>query len=418
MTHTAAPPRRQLLGVKGHPSPLRQARIRREELCIDRGAVAVLVPAHNEQADIADTIRSLQQLDLPPDEILIISDNSTDDTVAIALAMNVSVIETNGNRFKKAGALNAGFRHITRGGRIPEFIITMDADTVFEPDFTLRGVTSMLSNPKLGVLSAVCRGKNGLVPIPPRPATPRHVKPVRFQGFYAWLHYQLILLVTLFNKCLVGMQQIEYARAGMVRIRSNIHTMSGAGSIIRAEAILELLSTHRKQGHTSVFLYQERMDNLVEDFALTLDLKELGWRCTNNAFVIAHTDLMRTLPALLRQRVRWVRGTIDELRRRKFRRGSKLSSWTIIFGLCTMPLFYLWPVLIALTIVQGTATLAGFWLLPLMGIYQAIMTRTMGWKAMFASFILVPDIAYSIIRHYWVISAVVLSVRRNHQEWE
>lgn len=386
---------------------------------IDRGQVTVLVPAHNEQADIADTITSLQQLTLPPDEIVVVSDNSTDDTVAIAQSMGVTVIETQNNRFKKAGALNAGFRHVIADGLLPEFLVTMDADTIFDEDFLFYGLSAMDSNAKLGVLSAVCRGKIGLVSMPPKPTyNAKRIKKGPFYGFSALFSRLLITMMVLFNKYLTWMQQIEYARAGAARVRSNIHTMSGAGSIIRAEAVLDLLASHREQGYDTVFLYQERTDNLVEDFALTLDLKELGWVCTNNAYVIAHTDLMRSLPALLAQRTRWVRGTIDELRLRKFRPGSRLSSWTLIIGISLMPLFYVWPVLIAMAAMHGNVSVTSFWLLLLMGTYQAIMTRQLGWKGVLASFILVPDLFYSVIRHYWVVSAVVLSVRRNHQAWE
>lgn len=389
-----------------------------DELTIARGKVVVLVPAHNEQADIADTITSLQQLTTPPDDIVVVSDNSTDDTVAIARAMGVTVLETTNNHFKKAGALNAGFRYVTAEGTIPEYLITMDADTIFDPAFVFRGLVVMRRMPQLGVLSAVCRGKNGLVSFAPRRQYhARHVKTGAIIRLRQWLSSLLVVATVLFNKALVWMQQIEYARAGTIRLRSNIHTMSGAGSIIRAEAILGLLAKHKEQGYHTRFLYEERTDNLVEDFALTLDLKELGWYCTNNTYVIAHTDLMRDLPSLVRQRVRWVRGTIDELRLRKFRRGSKLSSLTMIFGVVTMPLFYVWPVLIGYSVAHGNVSITGFWLLLFVGAYQAVMTRKMGWKAMLASFLLVPDLLYSLIRHYWVISAVVLSVRRKHQTW-
>lgn len=138
-------------------------------LKIRKDYVAVLVPAHNEQADIADTIMSLRGLRRVPDRILVISDNSTDKTVEIASAMGVEVIETVGNIYKKAGALNAGFRHVIQDGTMPEFIITMDADTVFDENFVSSGLNVLASDAKLGVLSAVCSGKKGLVSLPSEP---------------------------------------------------------------------------------------------------------------------------------------------------------------------------------------------------------------------------------------------------------
>ena len=194
--------------------------------------------------------------------------------------------------------------------------------------------------------------------------------------------------------------------------------MSGAGSIIRAEAVLDLLEYHGQLARHSVFLYEEREDNLVEDFTLTLDLKKFGWKCANNFRALADTDLMRTLPALIRQRTRWVRGTIDELRRRKFSHEARLSSWTIIFGLSVIPLFYLWPTLIVINLVHGTASITGLWFLLFIGLWQALMTQRMGWRSMLISFLLVPDMLYSVVRHYWVISSVVGSFRSKQQKWE
>ena len=378
----------------------------------------MLIPAHNEQADIADTISSLRNLRRVPDRILVISDNSTDNTVAIAKAMDIEVIETTGNAYKKAGALNAGFRHLIQDGTLPEFIITMDADTVFDEDFVSSGLCVLATDSKLGVLSAVCSGKRGLVSLPSQPPSQARHLDNRYRRSRWSLRYLLALIVALFNMGVVWSQQVEYARAGLLRLRSDIHTMSGAGSIIRAEAIVDLLEDHRRRGKSSVYLYEEREDNLVEDFTLTLDLKKLGWKCTNNFRALADTDLMRTLPALIRQRTRWVRGTIDELRRRKFSREARLSSWTIIFGLLILPLFYLWPVLIIMNLVHGTASITSLWFLLFIGLWQALMTQKMGWKSMLISFLLVPDMLYSVVRHYWVISSVISSFRSKQQRWE
>lgn len=46
--------------------------------------LAVMVPAYNEAASIGDTILSLQRQTLPPQEIIVIDDCSTDDTYAVA----------------------------------------------------------------------------------------------------------------------------------------------------------------------------------------------------------------------------------------------------------------------------------------------------------------------------------------------
>ena len=401
-----------------HPPP-RRIETSPENLRILRDTVAVLVPAHNEEKDIAATIDSLKNLTRTPDQIVVISDNSSDKTVDIAKGMGVTVLETSGNTYKKAGALNTGFRHLIKEGTIPEFVVTMDADTVFDPDFLKTGLNVMSFDKKLGVLSAVCEGKKGLASLPSWPPKRAAHLDDRYQNTYSLLvKFVFSFIVSIFNMAIIWMQEVEYARAGTLRIRSDIHTMSGAGSIIRAEPILQLLASKQQRNTATACLYAERDDNLVEDFTLTLDIKKLGWRCTNNYYSIAHTDLMRTLPTLVRQRKRWVRGTIDELRRRKFSREARTSSLVMIFGLSILPLFYLWPVLIIHGIARGTTSIADLWLLALMGVYQAWMSHKMGWKSMLVILTVIPDLIYSVIRHYWVISSVIMSYRSKQQHWE
>ena len=48
--------------------------------------VVVLVPAHNEAGQIAETITSLLTQTRPPDRVVVIADNCADDTADIATA--------------------------------------------------------------------------------------------------------------------------------------------------------------------------------------------------------------------------------------------------------------------------------------------------------------------------------------------
>lgn len=54
--------------------------------------VSIIVPAYNEEKYIAACIESLLDQEVPADEILIINNNSTDDTVAIAKRYPVRII--------------------------------------------------------------------------------------------------------------------------------------------------------------------------------------------------------------------------------------------------------------------------------------------------------------------------------------
>ena len=403
-----------------------------QEIPITIGATAFILPCHNEAADLDAALESIKnQVNANVDTILVVSDNSTDDTVKIARAAGVKVIETFDNRFKKAGALNTGIRFLMDSGSLPEFIITGDGDTVYDSHFVAHSLNVMRSNPRLGVLSAVCFGKTGLVAFPGWPrvsSTPRHLFAQRrtilssfselltfFAVFWQWM-------VNFLNFTLVWMQQAEYTRAAMLRIRQNIHTMSGAGSMLRTEAIIDVLRSQLKPDDPIVWggirLYHEHESNFVEDFALTLDIKKAGWQCTNNFYVIAHTDLMRNFSSLIRQRIRWVRGTIDELRRRRYSRGSRASTATVVIGISLIPLMYILNGYILKIFLSGSLTITDLWMFPIMGAYQAVMVRKMGWRSMFVAFILLPEMLYAVMRHSWIIISLGRSFSSKTQQWE
>ena len=64
--------------------------------------------AHNEEVVIDDSLAAITAL-VPPENVHVVSDASTDNTVALALRHGVNVIETATN-VGKAGALEEGIR--------------------------------------------------------------------------------------------------------------------------------------------------------------------------------------------------------------------------------------------------------------------------------------------------------------------
>ena len=56
---------------------------------------AVIVPAHNEAARIGDSLESLARQSYPPEkyQVIVVADNCTDDTAAIARARGAKVVE-------------------------------------------------------------------------------------------------------------------------------------------------------------------------------------------------------------------------------------------------------------------------------------------------------------------------------------
>ena len=56
--------------------------------------LTALIPAHNEEALIGATIRSLMNQDRKPDRVIVVADNCSDGTVAVAKSLGVEVFET------------------------------------------------------------------------------------------------------------------------------------------------------------------------------------------------------------------------------------------------------------------------------------------------------------------------------------
>ncbi len=94
--------------------------------------LAVLMAAHNEEVVIDDSLAAITSL-VPPENVHVVSDGSTDRTVELARRHGVNVIETATN-VGKAGALEEGIR---RFGLVKRFslVLLLDADTRLDPGY-------------------------------------------------------------------------------------------------------------------------------------------------------------------------------------------------------------------------------------------------------------------------------------------
>jgi glycosyltransferase involved in cell wall biosynthesis len=110
------------------------ALVKRKPLVLtkSRPLVAVIIPAHNEEALIETTLLSiLPQLDAG-DRLIVIADNCSDDTALIARDVGVEVIErTNQVERGKGYALDFGLSHCRLNP--PEVVIIIDADCRIAP---------------------------------------------------------------------------------------------------------------------------------------------------------------------------------------------------------------------------------------------------------------------------------------------
>jgi cellulose synthase/poly-beta-1,6-N-acetylglucosamine synthase-like glycosyltransferase len=97
------------------------------ELCGERRAVVVLVPAHNEGRGILPTLANIRSQIRKDDRLLVVADNCADNTAEIARAAGAQVIERDDpQKLGKGYALDFGLRSLKDDD--PEIVIAMDAD--------------------------------------------------------------------------------------------------------------------------------------------------------------------------------------------------------------------------------------------------------------------------------------------------
>ena len=118
--------------------------------------VSILIPAHNEDVVIEQTIQSMVQLNYPKDrlEVVVINDNSSDRTGEIIdeyakrypFIRAVHTKPPNAGK-GKSGALNQGLKHSTG-----EIIIVYDADNTPEPDAVRYLALGLLKDKKAGAM--------------------------------------------------------------------------------------------------------------------------------------------------------------------------------------------------------------------------------------------------------------------------
>lgn len=116
---------------------------------------SVVIPCFNEADYVADTIRSLQAQRFSGGcEIVVVDNNCTDDTAAIALDLGARV----------AAEPVAGVCHAReRGTQVStgEIVISADADTTYAPDWLEKIDEAFLSDSRVVAVVGPCRYKDG-----------------------------------------------------------------------------------------------------------------------------------------------------------------------------------------------------------------------------------------------------------------
>ncbi|TDE15811.1 bifunctional polysaccharide deacetylase/glycosyltransferase family 2 protein [Jiangella asiatica] len=223
--------------------------------------VSVIVPAYNEEACIADTVRSLARSDHPA-EVIVVDDGSTDATAEVARALDlpdVTVIrQPNGG---KPAALNTGVAHARH-----DLIVMMDGDTTFGPD-TVRQLVQPFADPGVGAVAGNTKVAN------------------RSGVLGAWQHIEYVVGFNIDRRAYDVLQCMP--------------TVPGAVGGFRRRTLTEV-------GGVSD-------DTLAEDTDLTMAISRAGWRVVYEPTAVAWTEVPAGMGELWRQRYRWSYGTIQAM---------------------------------------------------------------------------------------------------------
>jgi len=257
---------------------------------IDRGRVAVLIPAHNEALVIGATISSAcAQVD--PDQVFVASDGSSDATADLARAAGANVVELTPNR-GKAGAIAAAIEYFELIRRF-DVVLLLDADTRLDQDYLASGLPAF-DDP--GVVAVAGRATTTVDP-PPATRFGRLLLAYR-ERFYVVVQYLL-----------------KYGQAS--RPANVVSIVPGFASMYRTSVLGEIDIA--------------APGLVIEDFNMTFELhaKQLGRIDFRPNAAIARTQDPDTFEDYVKQMKRWTLGFWQTVRRHRARRDRFWAALTL-----------------------------------------------------------------------------------------
>ncbi|NUO58033.1 MAG: glycosyltransferase [Hamadaea sp.] len=228
--------------------------------------VSIIVPAYNEEANIAATVRSLVTSDYPYLEVIVVDDGSTDRTADIVEGLRLRGVRVirQANAGKPA-ALTTGIRAARAN-----LLVLVDGDTVFQRD-TVYNLVQGFTDPRVGAIAG-------------------NTKVANRKGLLGrWQHLEYVIGFNLDRR--------------LFDLAGCMPTIPGAIGAFRREVLQDVASA---AGIVSP-------DTLAEDTDLTMAVLRAGWRVVYAEHAIAWTEAPSSLRQLWRQRYRWCYGTMQAM---------------------------------------------------------------------------------------------------------
>ncbi|MFJ4165446.1 glycosyltransferase [Microbacterium sp. NPDC089698] len=323
--------------------------------------VTVLIPAHNEEASLPATLISLQHQSTPPDRVLVVADNCTDRTVAVARAHGADVFETVGNTHKKGGALNQALEDLLPQLGDNDTVMVMDADSQIGDDFLTEAVRRFTDDRALMAVGGLFEGEEG-------------------------------------HGILGQFQRNEYIRyqREIRRRRGRVFVLTGTASVFRAAALRAVADARggelpgRKGEVYDTFA-------LTEDNELTIALKSLGALTISPTRCSVVTELMPTWRMLWAQRLRWQRGALENLGAYGLT-PQTLRYWSqqVAIGYGVLALFSYFALILLMILAMDTWVWFPFWLAIglLFALERTVTAWRGGWRARVVALLIFPELIY------------------------
>jgi cellulose synthase/poly-beta-1,6-N-acetylglucosamine synthase-like glycosyltransferase len=294
-----------------HRHRLASLRLERLKISPFTPPITVIVPAHNEEAFIVDSVRALLTLDYPALELVVVNDGSQDRTLAqlktafqlravrmlyIAEIASAPVREIYKSDIEprlivldkesvgsKADAINAGLNAATS-----PYVCVVDADSILEKESLLRIMAGVFSGSQSMVAAGgIVRVLNGCK------VTSGELGQVRLPN----RSIEILQVVEYLRAFLVGREAWAYFKA--------LPIISGAFGIFRTDLVRQVKGFR-------TFAIGEDFDLVVRMHRL---LQEQG-KDYHIGFVpdpTCWTEVPADLRSLARQRARWHKGLLDTL---------------------------------------------------------------------------------------------------------
>ena len=294
-----------------HQQLLASVRLERMKASPFAPPISLLVPAHNEEANIVESVRSFLALDYPALEVIVVNDGSEDGTLEKLVRefhllrtdlLYVPVVPSRPVRGlymsqieprllvvdKEAGGCKADAINAAFNAASSPYVLVLDADSILEQDALIRVMVPILSDPqRVAAAGGIVRAVNGSL------VEHGQVRQVRLPG-----------------KAVEIVQVVEYLRAFLVgregwSFFNMLMIISGTFGVFRSD-LVKAVGGYRR-------------DAIGEDFDLVTRIHrymlEQGkdYRVSYVPDPVCWTEVPSDWTTLALQRARWQKGMLNTL---------------------------------------------------------------------------------------------------------